>query len=299
MNDAMLETPTAIDAQAPGSSAARARRARFARALCLGAAVVVASACQVSASTHPDEPPPPQYVAKIVIEDMTPEAQGRLEQYLQDAGYTDVDISQEKGSTVLVFETDRGIVEVERDLARVDQPYLRVIRRGYVVEYAAVDNAPPEIKVIYPEEDGSTVVTEQPIAVAVEVAAEDTEKVVMAGKEAERVGASKVYRGNVGLKEGENVISVQAVDEMGNKGETEVIVTLDTTAPQIAARVKIVIEGDVEPGSTVLINGVKANVDENGHYEHEVKIHKGQRQIEIVAIDENGNKTESLKELDL
>jgi hypothetical protein len=291
--------PTALDARAQRSKATGARHAGLARALFLGACLGLSSACQASATTNPDEPPPPQYVAKIVIEDMTPDAQERLEQHLQDKGYTGVDISQEKGSTILVFETDRGIAEVERDLARVEQPQLKVIRRGYVVEYAAVDNIPPEIKVIYPEEDGSTVVTEQPIAVAVEVEAEDTERVVMAGTEAERVGTSKVYRANVDLKEGENVIHVQAVDEMGNTGEAEAVVTLDTTAPQIAARVKIIIEGDVEAGSTVLINGVKVNVDENGHYEHEIKIHKGQKQIEIVAIDENGNKTESIKELSL
>lgn len=296
----MLEVmPTAIDADARRMRSTRATRAEVARALFLGACLCLSSACQASATTNPDEPPPPQYVAKIVIEDMKPDAQERLEQYLQEKGYTGVDISQEKGSTVLVFETDRGVAEVERDLARVDQPQLKVIRRGYVVEYEAVDNIPPDIKVIYPEEDGSTVVTEQPIAVAVEVEADDTEKVIMAGTEAERVGTSKVYRANVALKEGENVITVQAVDEMGNAGEAEVVVTLDTTAPQIAARVKIIIEGDVEPGSTVLINGVKVDVDDNGHYEHEVKIRKGQKQIEIVAIDENGNKTESVKELSL
>ena len=258
-----------------------------------------ASASLSTGSSRPNQPPPPNYVAKVVIADLQADAEERVEQYLRDRGYQNVQIGHEKGQAVLVFETDRHVAQVERDLARIEQPALQIVRRGYVVEYQAVDNLPPEIKIIYPETDGSTVVTEQPVAITVEVPAPDTAQVLIGGREAERVGNSVVYRAEVPLTEGENRIEVKALDEMGNAGLETAILTLDTTAPAVAARIKIVVEGEVEPGSTVLINGQTVAVDDDGRYEHEVSIRSGQKEIEIVAIDKNGNKTTEMKSLGL
>jgi urease alpha subunit len=50
------------------------------------------------------------------------------------------------------------------------------------------------------------------------------------------------------------------------------------------------VEGTVEAGSTVLINGNEIAVDANGRYKAEIPIRKGQREVEIVAVDKNGNK---------
>ncbi len=257
-------------------------------------------ACSASVTARAGStPPPPKYVAKIVVADLQPDAKARLETYLQERGYQNVEVGREDGQTVLVFETDRHVAQVERDLTRLDQPSLRVVRRGYVIEYQAVDNIPPEIKILYPEADGSTVVNEQPVSITVEVPAPDTAEVRIAGKPAERVGSSQVYRAEVPLSEGENEIEIRAKDEMGNEGTATAKLTLDTTAPAIAARVKIVIEGEVEPGSTVLINGQPVPVDGDGHYETEVRVRPGQKEIEIVAIDASGNKRVEKKPLGL
>ncbi len=264
----------------------------------LFAAALGGCSANVSASAH-TQAPAPKYVAKIVVANLQPDAQARLETYLQQRGYQNVEVGKEGGQTVLVFETDRHVAQVERDLARLDQPALAVVRRGYVVEYEAVDNIPPEIEVLFPEEDGSTVVTEQPVAITVEVPAPDTKEVTIGGKPADRVGSSQVYRAEVPLSEGKNEVEIRATDEMGNVGTATATLTLDTTAPAIAARIKIVVEGDVEPGSTVLINGETVQVDEKGHYEHEVRVRRGQKEIEIVAIDESGNKRVEKKPLGL
>lgn len=272
--------------------------ARGAARLLLPVGLLLGCSASLSAGTSKG-PPPPRYVAKIVVADLEPDAQARLETYLQERGYHDVEIGKENGQTVLVFETDRHVAQVERDLARLEQPSLSIVRRGYVVEYKAVDTIPPEIQVLYPEEDGSTVVTEQPVAITVEVPAPDTTEVRIAGKPAERVGSSQVYRAEVPLAEGKNEIAIQATDEMGNVGTAKAVITLDTTAPAIAARIKIIVEGDVEPGSTVLINGEVVPVDDKGHYEHEIRVRPGQKEIEIVAIDESGNKSVEKKPLGL
>ena len=269
----------------------------LASALALSSA---APACSASVTAGAGSTPaPPKYVAKIVVADLQPDAKARLETYLQERGYENVEVGREDGQTVLVFETDRHVAQVERDLTRLDQPSLRVVRRGYVIEYQAVDNIPPEIKILYPEADGSTVVNEQPVSITVEVPAPDTAEVRIAGKPAQRVGSSQVYRAEVPLSEGENEIEIRAKDEMGNEGTATARLTLDTTAPAIAARVKIVIEGEVEPGSTVLINGQPVPVGDDGHYETEVRVRPGQKEIEIVAIDASGNKRVEKKSLGL
>ena len=56
-------------------------------------------------------------------------------------------------------------------------------------------------------------------------------------------------------------------------------------------------EGSVEAGSSVLINGLEIPVDSGGAYRAEVPVRKGQRKVEIVAIDRSGNKAVTVREL--
>ena len=72
-------------------------------------------------------------------------------------------------------------------------------------------------------------------------------------------------------------------------------VTVDTTAPALQAQIKLVVEGQVEAGSSVLIDGVEVSVDASGRYRAEVPVRKGQKKVEIVAIDQSGNKSVTVK----
>jgi hypothetical protein len=63
------------------------------------------------------------------------------------------------------------------------------------------------------------------------------------------------------------------------------------------AQLKLLVEGHVEPGSSVLIDGMEVPVDASGNYRAEVPVRKGQRSVEIVAIDQSGNKTVTVKTL--
>jgi len=88
-----------------------------------------------------------------------------------------------------------------------------------------------------------------------------------------------------------------ARDKSGNETTAQVAVTIDTTAPALQAQIKLLIEGTVEPGSSVLINGLEIPVDSNGSYRAEVPVIKGQRKIEIIAIDKSGNKAVTIRQL--
>jgi len=250
-----------------------------------------------TAAAAPEPTNAPPYVAKVVMFELTPDMKARVEAHLAKLGYEGVTIEQSREGTSFVFETTKHVAQVERDLRRLEQPALEVVRRGYVVEYRGVDNVAPDIAVLYPEPDGSTVVTEPTLTVNVEVPASDVVKVRIDGKPASRVGNSAVYRGDVTLREGATTLAIDAEDQAKNVARQEVKVTLDTTAPAIDARVKLVVEGEVEPGSVVLINGAEVKVDKSGRYEHEVAVRKGQRELEIVAIDPSGNKTVERKPL--
>ena len=47
----------------------------------------------------------------------------------------------------------------------------------------------------------------------------------------------------------------------------------------------------------MLIDGIEIPVDGDGRYKAEVPVRKGQRAVEIIAIDKNGNKTVTRKDI--
>ncbi|MGQ0506158.1 MAG: hypothetical protein ACT4TC_12665, partial [Myxococcaceae bacterium] len=96
---------------------------------------------------------------------------------------------------------------------------------------------------------------------------------------------------------GKNDLVVYARDKQGNETKVPLRVVLDSTTPAQRASVKMLVEGSVEPGSTVLIEGKEVEVDGSGRYKAEVPLRKGQTEVEIIAIDKNGNKNVSKKEL--
>ena len=132
--------------------------------------------------------------------------------------------------------------------------------------------------------------------VTVEVPDADVKEIQVNGVTAERYRGN-VFRSKVMLKDGVNDLVAVARDKAGNETRVGVRVMVDTTPPTVQATVNMIVEGDVEPGSSVLIDVKEVEVDAKGHYRAEVPIRKGQSELEIVAIDPNGNKTVRTQEI--
>ena len=122
----------------------------------------------------------------------------------------------------------------------------------------------------------------------------DIASVTISGKSAPLYKGG-VYRLKLELAEGRQELLAVAKDKAGNEATARVPVIVDTTAPAIQAQIKLVVEGHVDPGSAVLINGLEVPVDGSGNYRAEVPVRKGQRTVEIVAIDQSGNKSVQVK----
>ncbi len=97
------------------------------------------------------------------------------------------------------------------------------------------------------------------------------------------------------LNERANDLIAIAKDATGNEGKAELRIGLDSTPPEVSANITVIIEGDVEPGSRVIVNGNEVPVDAKGHYEAKVEVKRGQKEVEIVAIDPQGNRTETMR----
>ena len=123
----------------------------------------------------------------------------------------------------------------------------------------------------------------------VEVPDKDVERVEVSGKQASRQRPG-IYGTKLTLAEGANTVNISAVDEAGNEATASVAVTVDTTPPNLSATIKVVVEGKVERGSAVFVDGQPVAVDLLGGWRIELVVKKGQRTVEIVAIDANGNK---------
>ena len=175
-----------------------------------------------------------------------------------------------------------------RTLATIPAPGLKFVTARHQFEYGAFDNVPPTVSFLHPQPE--QVLNTKDQFITVEVPDKDLAQVTIGGKTAPLYKGS-VYRLKLDLNEGKQEIIATAKDKAGNETSARVSITIDTTAPALQAQIKLVVEGQVEAGSSVLIDGAEVSVDASGHYKAEVPVRKGQRKVEIVAIDQSGNKS--------
>ncbi len=102
------------------------------------------------------------------------------------------------------------------------------------------------------------------------------------------------------LDEGDNDFLIRVEDEAGNYITREYTVMLDTTPPEVEITYPVaggvvttqraIFKGNTEPGSMLLIDGEVVFLEEDGSFEHEVRLREvGFVGIEIEAIDAAGN----------
>lgn len=232
----------------------------------------------------------------IVELTLTSVTREQAQQFIEDLDdYGDVDRVELKsfnnGTAVYEVEIDGCECDFPAMMAEIPEPGFRYMGRTSKIRYAAFDNQPPKVKFLRPE--NGAVVREKEIEVAVEVPDEDVKEVSINGRAADRSGTTFTTR--IRLGEGANDLIAVAKDATGNEGKAQIRVGLDSTPPEVSANVTVVIEGDVEPGTRVIVNGDEVPVDSRGHYEAKVRVKSGQKEVEIIAIDPYGNRTETMR----
>lgn len=111
------------------------------------------------------------------------------------------------------------------------------------------------------------------------------------------------------LNNGENSISVYAVDEAGNESASSrsYSVTVDNEAPTLTIEYPtdgetitllknqtITVKGLTEPGASIKINGRIIKASSEGSFSLAYQLAEGMNQLNIQAIDEAGNQVEQL-----
>jgi hypothetical protein len=117
-----------------------------------------------------------------------------------------------------------------------------------------------------------------------------------------QVGEDGNFSNVVKLITGENVISVTAVDVLGNRAERTVRLILDTEPPSLiilfpvdgflTVEDNVTIMGRSDVGAELTINGVDVAVDDKGLFEHDVDLKLGRQAYNITASDQAGNEAQ-------
>jgi len=233
---------------------------------------------------------------QLTINSITKEDADKFKAQLEDQGKVENVMLRSYLQGTAQYELDvKGCeCDLPAKMAAIDHPGFKYEGRVTQIRYAAFDNIPPTVTFVYPLE--GKVSTSAQIWATVEIPGQDVADVQINGLRAEHFKGN-LWRAQLTLRDGVNDLTAIARDKAGNEGKATVRAAIDTTPPAVEATVKVVVEGTVEPGSTVLIDGNEIAVDAAGKYHVEVPIRKGQRQLEIVAIDKNGNKGTTMKDI--
>jgi hypothetical protein len=263
-----------------------------------GLAALAACSSPIRTGTAPDSKIGSDPVSHVVltINSITKPDLDAFKSLLEDQGHVENVMLKSYLNGTAVFELDVGGCECDlpAKMAAIVHPGFKYEGRSTQLRYSAFDNQPPTVKFIFPVEGKVSNTAE--LWATVEIPDQDVAEVQINGVHAEHFKGN-LYRAHLTLKEGVNDLTAVAKDKAGNFGKAEARTAVDTTPPAIEATVKVVVEGVVEAGSTILIDGNEIPVDAAGHYKAEVPIKKGQRQLEIIAIDKNGNKGTSMKDI--
>ncbi|HRV93544.1 MAG TPA: FlgD immunoglobulin-like domain containing protein [Anaerolineae bacterium] len=180
-----------------------------------------------------------------------------------------------------------------------------------VIEVSATDSAgnqatvarevilvtePPEVAVISPENGEWT--SENLITVAGTVPSGTRLRVN--GQEA-AVNNQGEFNREVILQEGENVLKIEAIDDVGNVTSQEMIVRRKTTPPFLTVNIEegevfqqseIQVIGKTDPNTIVSIGGQTVPVSSLGEFQATVNLLTGDNLLDVVAQDQAGNTTQ-------
>lgn len=241
--------------------------------------------------------PNPISHVELTISGLSKEDAERIERQFKNEGYLKNALLRSYVSGKAVYEMDvRGCeCDLPERLSHIPHPGLRYEGRTTRVAYSAFDNEPPTLNLVYPPI--WKVIDEPDPFVLVEVPARDVAKVEINGVPAERFRGN-VYRARVHFQEGPREINAVATDFSGNEGKLQRRVQVDTSPAMVRATSRVTVEGHVDPGSVLLVDGREVPVDAQGRYRAEVRVQRGQRTVELVALDAEGHKTIIVRPID-
>jgi len=199
-------------------------------------------------------------------------------------------------STVFSFEYEGDFNRLRNRIEAIKYPGLRRQRIVAQLQYMGYDNRSPVIDVLSP--NTNEIITETSIEFVVDVQDSDLASVTVNGTEATQEKPN-IYHATIDVPEGEQEVVIVARDEAENETKEVVKINVDTTPPELEATVKVVVEGKVEPGSSVYVDGTEAEVSMFGAWRVELSVKQGQETVEVVAIDKAGNKRVEQKPIGL
>lgn len=216
-------------------------------------------------------------------------------------GLTDPNaVLQLKGDASVVPVDSEGRFAIKRQL----------VEGSNIIQVSATDSAgneatvsrevilvtrPPEVTIASPPNGEWT--NESLISVSGTIPAGTQIKVN--GQEA-TVAESGQFEREVILQEGENVIRIEATDDVGNVTSQEIIVRLKTKPPFLTVNLEegevfqqpdVQIIGRTDPGTTVSVGGQVVSVSSLGEFQTTVNLLEGENLLDVVAQDQAGNTT--------
>ncbi len=194
------------------------------------------------------------------------------------------------------YRLDEGetIFNVEAtDIAGNRATMLRTVQLDTTAPRYVVDLAISEGKFL--EIEGQTVVTTGVLTMEIEA----EEEVLLKFPNGTTIGPFETYHTDIHLIEGENLVEFEIEDKVANRGESySKTIRLDSTPPHITieqpssnfrtSQALVIVKGTTEQGSTVTINGVAVSVMENGSFQMEVHLQKGENTLTVDAVDRCG-----------
>jgi hypothetical protein len=112
------------------------------------------------------------------------------------------------------------------------------------------------------------------------------------------IGGDGSFTTDVMLQEGENILHLEATDEVGNVSAEERVVYLKTNPPAVSINVdnyqvvdkpSLHLWGQTEVGSALMINGQPVALDNRGRFQTLVNLVEGENVIKVDAQDRAGN----------
>lgn len=115
------------------------------------------------------------------------------------------------------------------------------------------------------------------------------------------VDANGQFQREVILQEGENILRLEATDDVGNITSQELIIRRKTTPPSLTVNVsegevfqqsEVQIIGKTDPGALVLVGGQQVAVSSLGEFQTTVNLLQGENLLDVLAQDQAGNTTQ-------
>lgn len=267
------------------------------RHLGLLCALVLATACSGAAKKNEEDPFANMITVDVAVEGLKKEDEEKLEaEIAKISGVLNLQRDPLGKSTVYTFDYDGDLKVLQRKLEAIEYPGLRRQRVVANFQYLGYDSRGPVLALISPNTE--EVVTDTKVEFVLEVKDTDVAEVSVNGTAAAQKKPG-FYHATVELPEGTQKVELYAKDEAGNETRQTVDLNVDTTPPELEASVKVVVEGKTEKGSEVYVDGTKAEVNMFGAWRVEIAVKKGQKTVEVVAIDKAGNKTVEQKSIGL